>query len=53
MPLSLPRRNWHKSQAKKTLIQARRSRSPKKLEREAEVHQRSTELIATLSPDDV
>lgn len=46
-------RDWHKSQAKKTLIQARRSKFPKNLEREAEVHKRSAELIGTLSPDDV
>jgi hypothetical protein len=46
-------RDWHESQAKKTLIQARRSRFPKNLEREAEVHKRSAELIVTLSPDDV
>ena len=46
-------RDWHESQAKKTLIQARRSKFPKNLEREAEVHKRSAELIGTLSPDDV
>jgi hypothetical protein len=46
-------RDWHQSQAKQTLIQAKRSRFPKNLEREAEVHQRSAELIVTLSPDDV
>ncbi len=46
-------RAWHESQAKKTLIQARRSRFPKNLEREAEVHQRAAELIVILSPDDV
>ena len=46
-------RSWHHSQAKQTLILARRSRFPKNLEREAEVHQRSAEMIATLSPDDV
>ena len=46
-------RDWHESQAKKTLIQARRSRFPKNLEREAEVHKRSAELIVTLSPEDV
>jgi hypothetical protein len=46
-------RFWHESQAKKALIQARRSRFPKNLEREAEVHQRSAELIIILSPDDV
>ncbi len=49
----LAARQWHESQAKKTLIQARRSRFPKNLEREAEVHQRSAELITALSPDDV
>ena len=45
-------RYWHESQAKKTLIQARRNRFPKNLEREAEVHQRSAEMITTLRPDD-
>ncbi len=49
----LAARHWHESQAKKTLIQARRSRFPKNLEREAEVHQNSAQLLATLSPDDV
>jgi hypothetical protein len=49
----LAARNWHESQARKAMIQSRRSRFPKNLEREAEVHQRSAELIATLSPDDV
>jgi hypothetical protein len=44
---------WHEAQASKTMIQARRSRFPKNLEREAEVHRRSAELIVTLSPDDV
>jgi hypothetical protein len=46
-------RHWHESQAKKTLIQARRSRFPKNLEREAAVHQRSAEMIVALSPHDV
>ena len=46
-------RTWHEFQAKKALIQARRSRFPKNFEREAEVHQRSAEMITTLSPDDV
>ena len=46
-------RSWHESQAKKALIQARRSRFPKNLEREAEIHHRSAEMITTLSPDDV
>ena len=46
-------RAWHESQAKKTLVQARRSRFPKNLEREADVHQRSAEQVVMLSPDDV
>lgn len=46
-------RFWHESQSKKTLIQARRSRFPKNLEREAEVHQRSAAAIAVIAPDDV
>ena len=46
-------RQWHQDQAKKALIQARRSRFPKNHEREAEVHSQSAELIGTLSPDDV
>ena len=46
-------RSWHESESKKALIQARRNRFPKNLEREAEVHQRSAEMITTLSPDDV
>ena len=44
---------WHESQAKEAMIQARRSRFPRNFEREAEVHQRSAELITTLRPDDV
>jgi hypothetical protein len=46
-------RQWHQDQAKKTLIQARRSRFPKNLEREAEVHAKCAEMIGLLSPDDV
>jgi hypothetical protein len=46
-------RSWHEAQAKQAMVQARRSRFPKNLEREAEVHQRSAELVVTLSPDDV
>jgi hypothetical protein len=46
-------RQWHQSQAKKTMVQARRGRFPKNLEREAEVHNRSAEQIAILDPDDV
>jgi len=46
-------RQWHEDQAKKTLVQSRRSRFPKNLEREAEVHAKCAELIGLLSPDDV
>ncbi len=48
----LAARHWHESQAKKTLIQAGRSRFPKTLEREAEVHRQSAERVTLLSPDD-
>jgi hypothetical protein len=46
-------RQWHGDQAKKALVQSRRTRFPKNLEREAEVHTKCAELIALLSPDDV
>lgn len=46
-------RYWHEAQAKKALVLARRSRFPKNSEREAEVHQRSAEMVVILSPDDV
>jgi len=46
-------RQWHEAQAKRAMVQARRSRFPKNFEREAEVHLRSAEVIVTLSPDDV
>ncbi len=46
-------RSWHESQAKQTLILAGRSRFPKNLERDAELHRRSAEMISALSPDDV
>jgi hypothetical protein len=49
----LAARDWHESQAKKAMVQSRRTRFPKNLEREAEVHQKSAELILTLSPEDV
>ncbi len=46
-------RHWHEDQAKKALVQARRSRFPKNFEREAEVHTKAAEMIRLLSPDDV
>ena len=45
--------DWHEAKAKQTLILARRSRFPKNLERESEVHKNSAEMMLTLSPDDV
>ena len=49
----LAARQWHEAQARQALVQAKRNRFPKNLERESEVHLRSAELIVTLSPDDV
>ena len=46
-------RFWHEAQAKQATILAGRSRFPKNLEREAELHKRAAELILHLSPDDV
>ena len=46
-------RAWHESKAKQTLVLSRRSRFPKNLERESEVHKQSAEMMMTLSPDDV
>jgi hypothetical protein len=46
-------REWHEAKAKQALVQSRRTRFPKNLEREAEVHKHCAELIQTLSPDDV
>jgi hypothetical protein len=45
--------DWHEARAKQTMILARRSRFPKNLEREAEVHKQSAGMMLTLSPDDV
>jgi hypothetical protein len=46
-------RGWHESQAKQALVLAKRTRFPKNLEREAEVHRQAAERLVTLSPDDV
>jgi hypothetical protein len=46
-------RSWHEAKAKQALVQSKRTRFPKNLEREAEVHKHSAEMIVTLSPDDV
>jgi hypothetical protein len=49
----LAARSWHEGKAKQAMVQATRTRFPRNLEREAEVHKRSAEMIVTLSPDDV
>jgi hypothetical protein len=49
----LAARYWHEGKAKQAIIQSRRTRFPKALEREAEVHRHSAEMMMTLSPDDV
>jgi hypothetical protein len=46
-------RAWHQGKAKQAMVQSTRTRFPKTLEREAEVHTRCADLILTLSPDDV
>ena len=46
-------RDWHVAKAKQALVQSRRTRFPKTLERESEVHKLSAELVMTLSPTDV
>jgi hypothetical protein len=46
-------RAWHEAKAKQAMVLSTRTRFPKNLEREAEVHRRCAELIVTLSPDDV
>jgi hypothetical protein len=47
----LAARAWHESVAKKALIQARRSRFPKDMEGEADVHRKSAEMIITRFDD--
>jgi hypothetical protein len=44
---------WHEGKAKQAMVLSTRTRFPKNLEREADVHRRCAELIVTLSPDDV
>jgi hypothetical protein len=46
-------RDWHEARAKQAMVQSRRTRFPKSLERDAEVHRHSAEMMPTLSPDDV
>ena len=49
----LAARHWHEAQSMQALVQSKRTRFPKNLEREAEVHTRSAEMMGTLSPEDV
>jgi hypothetical protein len=49
----LAARHWHEGKAKQALVQSRRTRFPKALEQEAEVHRHSAEMMMTLSPDDI
>jgi hypothetical protein len=49
----LAARDWHLAQAKQAIVQSRRTRFPKTLEREAEVHRNAAEMMPTLRPDDV
>lgn len=44
---------WHEGRAQQALTQSRRTRFPKNLERDAEVHRFCAEMMKTLSPDDV
>ena len=48
----LAARYWHEGKAKQALVLARRSRFPKSLERDAEVHKFSAEMMGTLAPED-
>ena len=49
----LAARHWHEAQAAKAMALAKRSRFPKNLEREAEVHTRAAEVITTLDVRDL
>jgi hypothetical protein len=46
-------REWHEGKAKQAIVQSRRTRFPKALERESEFHKHAAEMMMTLSPDDV
>ena len=49
----LAAQHWHENQAAQAMVLSRRTRFPKNLERDAEVHRRSAEMLVTLSPEDV
>ena len=42
---------WHEGKAKQVLVMAKRTRFPKTLENQAEVHRHAAEVIPTLLPD--
>ncbi len=46
-------RLWHEAKAKQAVVQSRRTRFPKSLERDAEVHRHCAEMVMGLRPDDV
>ena len=48
----LAARHWHEAQATRAMALSRRTRFPKNLEREAEVHTKAAEVITTLDPRD-
>ena len=48
----LAARHWHEDKAKQTLVLARRSRFPKALERDAEVHRLAAGMMDTLTLED-
>ncbi len=49
----LAARYWHEGKAKQAIVQSKRTRFPKTLEHEAQVHRFSAEMMQTLDPDDV
>ncbi len=44
---------WHEGKASQALVQSRRTRFPRNLEREAEFHKHAAEMMMTLGPEDV
>lgn len=44
--------HWHHAKAKQAMIQSRRSRFPKAMEREAELHTQAAGAVLVLHPDD-
>lgn len=48
----LAAQHWHEAQAQQALVLSRRTRFPKNLERDAELHRRCATMMPTLSPED-